>query len=166
MLARVAALSALLLSACAASGCATETRYVEAPGQDDADLRLAAHSAWETAGVQAPTDYTLLFLSPDELLDACNTDMGAFGKGVKLGGCSLPGVVLLNADRDFARQATHLTHELGHLMRQHGDELDHRHLDCPGVNDGSGYGADVMCQSGAGDGALPTARDAAFVTAE
>ncbi len=147
------ALIALLLAACA-----TETRYVEAADQDDTWLRDGAAEAWAGVGIEAP-EYTLLFLDPGTLLDACNAEAPEVGT---VGGCSFPGVVLLNRDADPDLQLQNLTHELGHLMRPHrkADELDHRHLDCPEFN-----GADVMCATGAPVGTMPTVRDAVFVRA-
>lgn len=151
------ALAALTL-ACGSSG----TRYVEAPDQDDTEIRAEAHEAWASAGVEAPATYTLLFLAPDALLDACNA---AAPTGGYIGGCSFPGVVLLNVEAPFESQLQNLTHELGHVMRPHekADELDLTHLDCPESLRGE-YGTDVMCATGAIPGTWPTARDAAFVT--
>jgi len=159
MLVRCLALLSLLSLACADAG----TRYVEAPGQDDADLRAAAHVSWETVGVEAPADYTLLFLDPAALVDACNVQVTVSGY---VGGCSFPGVVLLNSEDDFDHHLLDLTHELGHMMRphKHADQLDLSHLSCPESDAEHTPGTDVMCAHGAPVGTLPTLRDAAFVT--
>ncbi len=154
-------LRALALVALAAVGCATETRYVEAPGQDDAWLREAAAEAWATVGVEAPADYTLLFLEPEALADACGVDSATLVAGSQLGAC-LPAsdVVLLNIRNTPEQQLENLIHELGHMLRG-GDS---RHLDCgQGPDQGTAFGGDVMCLSGAGPGGMPTERDAAFV---
>jgi hypothetical protein len=153
---RVVALLSLLVVACQG-----ETRYVEAEGQDDAWLRDGAAEAWGAVGVEAPANYTLLFLSPEALADACGVDSAKLAVGSQLGGCApTSDVVLLNGENTPEQQLQNLTHELGHLLRG-GDT---RHLGCGAEADhGTAFGGDVMCLSGAGPGALPTERDAAFV---
>lgn len=152
--------------ALALAACASETRYVEAPGQDDDAIRTAAHEGWAAVGVDAPADYTLLFLEAPELADACNADLPSdMADGAALGGCSFPGVVLLNIAADLDLQLLHLTHELGHLMRPgNKKELAPGHLDCPEIGNAERYGNDVMCLTAAEPGTLPTSRDAAFVS--
>lgn len=154
---RVLALLSLLTVACAG-----ETRYVAPEGQDDSWLRDEAAAAWAGVGVEVPSDYTLLFLEPEALADACGVDAARLEVGTQLGGCApTSDVVLLNLDNTPEQQAQNLIHELGHLLRG-GDS---RHLDCGAqANQGTAFGGDVMCLSGAGPGGLPTARDAAFVT--
>lgn len=158
---RTLALLSLLSVACGAPG----TRYVEAPGQDDAELRAEASDAWAAVGVETPEDYTLVFLAPVDLVDACDIDMGGLVPDASVGGCSEPGVILLNAETDPDLQLRALTHELGHLTHSRKGKLVRGHLDCgAAVADGSTYGDDVMCLTGAPLGTLPTLRDAAFVT--
>lgn len=153
---RIALALALVLSACAG-----ETSYVAPEGQDDAWIRDAAESAWLDVGVEAPKDYTVLFLAPDALADACGVDSAKLQAGSQLGGCTpASDVVLLNGENSPEQQIENLTHELGHVMRG-GDA---RHLGCGADADrGTAFGGDVMCLSGAGPGGMPTARDAAFV---
>lgn len=152
-------LRALALLALAAIGCVGETQYVEAPGQDDAWIRDAASEAWAAVGVETPADYTLLFLAPETLMDACHR--GDLPAGTQLGGClAASDVVLLNGDNSPEQQVQNLLHELGHAVRG-----GHAHLDCGAeANAGRAFGSDVMCLSGAGPGGMPTERDAAFVT--
>ena len=159
------ALCLLLLTLLAA--CDTgSVQYLEAPGQDDDALRTAAAEAWATVGVEAPEDYSLLFLDRETLTEACHAPI-ALPDGSELppGGCSFPGVVLVSTVADFARQQTVLIHELGHIMRGEirDGELDHAHLDCPETAGGQFLGRDVMCMTGAPAGQLPTIRDIAFV---
>lgn len=157
-------LRALALLSLLSLACASETRYVEPAGQDDADLRQAAASEWASVGVVAPGDYTLLFLDAETLAAACDIDLGGMAPDASLGGCSDPGVVLLNQDADFASQLAQLTHELGHQIHSRRGKLIHGHLDCGAdANRGAAWGADVMCVTGAEPGTMPTARDAAFV---
>ena len=145
---RILALALLLLSACA-----YETPpYVSSTGEGVDALRAAAEDAWAAVGVEAPTDYELLFLDQETLADACHAEMP---EGVTLGGCSFPGVVLLPLGQDPELLVMKLTHELGHFM--HGS--DNAHLDCPETS----RGPDVMCLTGAEPGTLPTARDVAFI---
>jgi hypothetical protein len=155
-------LALALALAALASGCAADATYMEAPGQDDAWLREAAADAWMAAGVQAPTDYTLLFLDPETLADACGVDAAKLTQGSQLGGCTpTEDVILVNADNTPEQQLTNVIHELGHLLRG-GDT---RHLDCGDAADhGTEFGGDVMCLSGSGPGGMPTARDATFVS--
>lgn len=151
---RALALVALALTA----ACSGETRYVEAPDQDDTALREAAVEAWASVGVEAPSDYTLLFLDGETLLDACG--WSAPPAGTALGGCTAASdVILLWNEADFALQRQVLTHELGHVLR--GAD-DHRHLDCPESEGVRFPGHDVMCANPSP--ALPTERDAVFVT--
>lgn len=154
-------LRALTLLALAAIGCAGETRYVEAEGQDDAWLRDGAAEAWASVGVTVPADYTLLFLDPETLADACGVDAATLVAGSQLGACTpAPDVVLLNQGNTPEQQLENLIHELGHVLRG-GDA---RHLDCSEEADqGTAFGSDVMCLSGRGPGGMPTERDAAFV---
>lgn len=154
-------LRALALLSLLVVACQGETRYVEADGQDDAWLRDGAAEAWATVGVTVPADYTLLFLSPEALADACGVDSAKLAVGSQLGGCApTSDVVLLNGDNTPGQQLENLTHELGHLLRG-GDS---RHLGCgQDADKGVAFGSDVMCLSGAGPGGLPTLRDAAFV---
>ncbi len=151
---------ALLALVTLLAACAGETRYVEGTDQDDAWLRDAASESWAAVGVEAPSDYTLLFLDTETLADACGVDSAQLAVGSQLGGCAPEGdVVLLNADNTPEQQLQNLTHELGHLLR--GGTA---HLHCGTEADkGTAFGSDVMCLSGAGPGALPTERDAAFV---
>lgn len=147
-------------------GCAGETRFVQPAGQDDAWLRDAAAERWAEVGVAAPSGYSILFLDQDTLADSCNADISKLAVGAEVGACSFPGVILVPYDADPLVQVDMVTHELGHLRRyaRHGED-DHRHLDCGAeVNHGAALGGDVMCLTGSAPGALPTARDAAFVT--
>ncbi len=151
----------LALAALALTACASETRYVEPTGQDDAWLREAASDAWSTVGVAAPTDYALLFLPATELRAACEDPSPG------LVGCSVPtaNVVLLNGESDPDLQAQTLIHEVGHLLKG-ARALDHGrllHLDCPETLGNTVYGQSVMCPTNAAPGTLPTERDAAFV---
>ena len=158
----------LFLAALLALGCAGETVLVQPDGQDDGWLREAATENWARVGVEAPEGYRLLFLDQETLADACGADLSALADGARVGACSFPGVVLLPVDADPGEQVDALTHELGHLLRdERAGKVDRRHLDCgEAVNHGEpgAVGADVMCLTGAGPGAAPTARDAAFVT--
>jgi hypothetical protein len=157
MVLRALALLSVLTLACGAP----ETRYVQPEGQDDGWLRDGAVTAWAEVGVQAPADYTLLFLDPAPLAKACNADVP---KGATLHGCSFPGVVLLSSESDPASQLMQLTHEVGHLLRGgHDGENTPGHLDCPEAAGTRFYGHDVMCLTGAEPGTMPTARDAQFV---
>jgi hypothetical protein len=147
------ALLALLLTACS-----VETTFVPPTDVDDSWIRDEAAAAWASVGVDAPSDYDLLFLDADALLDACGGP--ATAPGTQLGGCAVveANVVLLRAGASPEQQTVNLIHELGHLM--HGDA----HLDCGAdSNRGLAFGGDVMCVSGAGPTGRPTARDAEFV---
>lgn len=152
----LAALAALLLVACAG-----ETRFVAPSDVDDTWIRDEVAAEWAAVGVVAPADYTLLFLDPVALVDACGLDAGDLATGTQLGGCSVleAGAVLVNRETSPAQQVATVLHELGHVMRDDG-----RHLGCDDEADrGLAFGADVMCLSNAGPGGTPTARDAAFV---
>lgn len=148
----------LALALALLAACAGETRYVEAEGQDDAWLREGAAEAWAAVGVEAPSDYLVVFLDRETLLAACG--WSAPPAGTALGGCAAASdVVLLWNEASPALQLQVLTHELGHILRGVGD---HRHLECPETNGVALPGHDVMC---ANPSPLPpTARDAAFVT--
>ena len=145
----------IALIALALSACATETRYEEAPGQDDAELMQAATDAWSTVGVATPASYAIVFLGLDELQAECED--GSPG----LLGCAVPtaGAVLLLAGEAPEVQTQALIHEVGHIIKgtRHLDHGRLPHLDC-------GQG-DVMCAWGAPVGTFPTVRDAAFVRA-
>ena len=146
------ALLSLLLCACA-----TETRYEEATGQDDAGLMQAAVDAWSTVGVETPDTYAIVFLALEDLQAECE-DPSPY-----LAGCAVPtaGAVLLLADGDADLQRQSLIHEVGHLIKgtRHLDHGRLPHLDCQGAQ------GDVMCAVAAPAGTFPTARDAAFVRA-
>ncbi len=156
MLRAVALLSLLALA------CDGETRYVAPTDVDDSWIRDGAAEAWASVGVDVPSDYTLLFLTPPDLADACNVNVARLEVGSQLGGCAAADdVVLLNRDNTPDQQLENLIHELGHLLRGVDDR---RHLDCGAdANQGTAFGSDVMCTSGAGPGGMPTERDAAFV---
>jgi hypothetical protein len=150
---------ALLALVTLLAACAGETRYVEGTDQDDAWLRDAAAENWAAVGVEAPVDYSVIYLDQETLLDACN--VAAPKQGGTIGGCAPEGAgaVLLWNGADPELQVSIVVHELGHMLR--GGEA---HLDCPETDGGRLSGNDMMCLTRAPLGSLPTARDAAFVT--